>query len=386
MKYFKIIALSFSLVLISLLAFVGVANAQSFRTGDNITVSSGETVNAMLLSAGRNIDIAGTVNGDVYCAGSNITISGSVTGDVICAGQNVTISGRVDGDVRLAGQTVTVSGTVTGSASIATQTLTIGNNGSVGRDLFAGTQTAALNGKVGRDATIAANDLAVNGVVERDVRGEINSVNIGSSGKIGGNLDYTGQNDPNISQNGVVTGKVTRHAPREQGVNQNSVARAAVTFLIYMVLAMLLMGLVAVWLIPGVVEESSEYAIQKPGVTLLVGAAASFLVPIIIFMLFVSVVGIPLAIIFGLLWVVIVMLSGTFAAYLLARSLLRNLKSPVSTILIGVLLLTLLYIIPIVNFFAVIFAYLFGTGMILTQSRKLYYRPAVTKNHKVSES
>ena len=53
MKYIKLITLSLCLVVLSVLVFAGVTNAQSFKSGNTVTVAANETVDGMLFAGGK---------------------------------------------------------------------------------------------------------------------------------------------------------------------------------------------------------------------------------------------------------------------------------------------------------------------------------------------
>ena len=376
MKHIKVITLSLGLVVLSALAFVGVANAQSFKTGDTITVGASETINSMLFAAGSNIDIAGTVNGDVYCAGQTITISGTVNGDVICAGQTITISGVIDGSVRLGGQSITLSGTVSNSATIGSQNLIIENKGVIGRDLLGGSQNITINGAVKRDIVAGSNNLTINGQVGRDINSGVNALSIGSTGKIGGNIDYMSNNDLNISAGAQVSSKTTKTLPPKQSTNNYNYAPFGFSFawFVYFLIATIAIALTFVGLFPRAFAESAAKALKKPGQTVLVGIAGVILAPVLIIVLMVTVVGIPLAILAILTWIIIIMLSGIFAGYMLGRAILKDSKQPIWIMTTGISILVVTYFIPIIGFFTMLAAWLFGTGMILMQSKKLFLK------------
>jgi cytoskeletal protein CcmA (bactofilin family) len=383
MKYLMIISLSIGLIILSALTFVGMANAQSFQAGDKITVAKNETVNSMLFAGGNNIDIAGTVNGDVYCAGQSITISGIVKGDVICAGQTVIISGEVDGDVRLAGQNVTISGLISGSATIGSETVFIEKDSEIGRDLLGGTRTATINGKIVRDSTIGAETLIINGSVGRDVKGSLTQVTIGSTGLISGNLDYTSLNDPNISEGGEVKGIVTVYAPEKVEASGRSVAAMTFGWFLFFAMSMVFIGLVLSLLFPRVLHEAAQKAQKNIGATILTGIIAAVSAPAITIMLLISVIGIPLAFIIFLTWLIIVMINAPFVGYMIGQMILKNTtKQPVLMMLVGVGIISIVYFIPIIGVLAMIAVYIFGTGMILNQSKPLLDRIETKKSSK----
>jgi hypothetical protein len=375
MRHIKIITLSLSLVMLSVLAFVGVANAQSFKTGDTITVPANETINSMLFASGNNIDIAGIVNGDVYCAGQTVTISGTVNGDVFCAGQTISISGKVDGSVRLAGQDVTLAGAIGSSATVGAQNLTVSNNSVIGRDLLGGSQNITLNGQVMRDVVSGSGNLVINGKVGRNVKGGVETLSVGSTGLIAGNVEYIGNNDPNVSVGGKITGQVTRTTPKKQ-TNTSYLAPLTftITWFVYSFMAMIALALVLAGLFPHIFEESSARALKVPGKTALVGLIGAIVVPAVIVMLLITAIGIPVAILTLLVWFIIMIISGPFASYTLGRVVLHDSKRPIWIMLSGASILAVTCFIPIIGFFTMLAAYLFGTGMILTQGKQLLLR------------
>jgi cytoskeletal protein CcmA (bactofilin family) len=380
MNYIKVITLSLSLVILSALAFVGVANAQNFKTGNTVTVAANETIDGMLFAGGSNIDIAGKVNGDVYCAGQTITISGTVNGDVICAGQTITISGIVDGSVRLAGQSIAIGGTIGNSATVGTQNLTIDSNGVIGRDLLGGSQSITINGRVKRDVVAGSNSLTVNGKINRNIKGGLETLTVGSAGLIDGNVEYTGANDPNVISGGKITGIVTRTAPKAQPKTTIYAPMAfTIGWFVYSFIAMIVLALVLVTLLPRTFQESSNSALKTPWRTVFVGFSAIVLTPVMIVMLLITAIGIPLAILITLIWIIVMILSGPFAGYMLGRLIMRDSKQPVWIILTGVSILAITYFIPIIGFITMFAAYIFGTGMILVQSKNIFTKQSISK-------
>jgi hypothetical protein len=380
-KYIKVITASLGLVILSTLAFVGIANAQSFKTGGTITVATNETVDGMLFAGGSSIDIAGKVNGDVYCAGQTINISGTINGDVICAGQAITISGIVDGSVRLAGQSITLSGTVGNSATVGTQNLTIGNEGAIGLDLLGGSQNTTVNGEIKRDFVAGANSLTINGKIGRNIKGGIETLTVGSSGNIGGNVEYTGTNDPTIASGGKIVGTANRTAPKQQ-TKTNRFTPMVFTFgwFIYAFIAMAVLATILVSLFSRVFQESYLNTLKAPGQTALVGLGAMILTPALIIILLISFIGMPLAVLILLIWSIIMILSGPFVGYTLGRLIIKDPKQPVWIMIVGTGVLTVTYFIPIIGFITMFATHIFGVGMILTQSKKLLFKTSAKKS------
>jgi len=370
MKRVKLIVLSLSLLILGVVAFAGVTSAQSVKTGDVVTVAAGEKVDSLLFASGSNIDIAGTVNGDVLCAGQTVTISGTVRGDVFCAGQTINVSGKVEGSVRLAGQAVTLGGTIGGSATVASQTLSLEKNSFVQRDLVGGAQAATLNGTIGRDVAIGATNVTVNGQVGRNVQGEVETLTVGSTGQIGGDVGYTSNTGAVVNPGGTIAGTVTR-TPRTQQPKASAYTPLAFTVFsfIYTFVTLLILALALVLFVPSTLHEAASKTLRSPGQIVLTGLVGVIVVPILIFGLLISIIGLPLGILVLLLWLIVVIISGPFTGYTLGRVILKTEKNPFFIMLLGSSLLLVSYFIPIIGFLTALAAYLFGTGMILNTAR-----------------
>lgn len=356
-----------------ILVLAAVAQAQSFRSGDNVTVAQGETLNQTLFASGRTLDIAGTVNGDVFCAGQNITVSGTVNGDVICAGQSLSVTGRVNGSVRLAGQDVTVNGQVSGNTTVAGQSFTLDSKSKIGGDLSAVGSDITLNGPVGRDAAFGSGTVTVNSSVGRDIKAAVSTLTLGSKANVSGNINYTSSKDLIRNSGAVVGGSIIRNAPRQQEhVRPGSIVAFGWLAALYVFISFLLIALVLVLLLPRVFYVPAEYARHHMVKTFLVGLVSSIVVPVVLIGLMFTVIGIPLALFAGLVWLVLVLLSGPFAAFLLGRLILRSVTdNPIWTMLLGGAILLILYFIPFLGVLTTLLTLWFGLGTILLRTAHL---------------
>lgn len=109
-----------------LLALISVpAWALDMRSGEIVTVSSGEEVEEELYVAGQDIIIDGTVNDDVFAAGETVTINGDIRGDVFVCGRSIAINGAVERGIIAAGETVHILGDVGYDVRVAARVISI---------------------------------------------------------------------------------------------------------------------------------------------------------------------------------------------------------------------------------------------------------------------
>jgi hypothetical protein len=360
----KIILFALLIVAVPLFAFASTSYAGSFHSGDNVTINKNEVVDHTLFIAGNNVEVDGTVKGDVFCAGQNVTINATVEGDVICAGMNINIGGTVAGNVRAAGQVVTLSATVGHNASLAGNTVTTESNSNVNSDLQAVGNTLTLNGTTSRDVDIAGKMVAIDGFIGRDLQTTTDNLQLSSNSKVGGSLTYYSHNQLQRSDGSVVNGTVTQKQPQAQETQpMNPIPIMILSFITLLVLAFALLAL-----FPRQLRQLTDMALTSPGTTALVGLAACVAVPIVVIASLITVIGAFFGIILLFIWIIVMMLSSVFASYYAGRLVfMRSSQHPFIIMLAGVVIVSALIMIPVINILTVIAIALFGSGMVVRQ-------------------
>jgi cytoskeletal protein CcmA (bactofilin family) len=371
MRRTRYIFLGLLLALLSVLGWVAGTHAQSFRRANTVIVPSGQTVNSTLFAAGRTVDVAGDINGDLFCAGVNVTVSGRVRGDILCAAQNLTVTGQVTGDVRLVGQNVTLGGLITGNATIMAQSLTQQSRSAVQGDMSLAGQDATLNGRIGRDVASATQTLTIGGPVGRNVSANVDKLHLGSGANITGSVTYASNNTLSRASGAQVNGTVSKHAPathKHHGIGGVSAAVGWLS-LLYMYITFVVTAIVLALVLPGLFERGAAVAWSRLGMTFLIGLVSSIVVPVVLMLLMATVIGLPLALLCGLVWLVALLMAGPVAAYLLGRRILRSSTSPVLLMLVGAAIVFLLYLLPWVGWVFWLVGTWFGLGTLLMVGR-----------------
>ena len=346
----------------------------AFRSGNSANVASSETLDSSLWIGARDVDIAGTVNGDVFCGAQTLNISGTVKGDVICAAQTINISGNVEGSVRLAGQTVNLTGSVGRSAAIAGQTINIDSKSQIGSDASIAGNDINLSGRVGRDLSAAGATLDLNGQVGRDVKSTVGKITLTKDAKVGGGIDYTSKTKISLLSDSQVAGNITQHQPKVRGGHIPSLLFFG-TATVFIVIMLIGSALIATALLPQFIHRVSGQGMRRPWIALLTGLGASVLMPMLFILLAITVVGIPLAILLLLSWLLINLSSGLFSAYWVGRRLWSGQSNAMLLILAGSLILIALYLIPIVGVIVLVLAAWLGEGMLILEIGSHLTRP-----------
>lgn len=352
--------------LVVVLAGAGVA----YAANENL-VTSGIT-NKSIFKFGNNINITGTVNGDIICAGQTVTIDATVNGDIICAAQTITVTGKVSGDIRVAGQTVNVNSDLSRNASIAGQDVTISKEAKVGRDLQIAGETLNIDGAVGRDLSVESGKTYINNTIGRNAN--VNAAEkliLQDSATINGNLKYSSPVKLVKTGSANVEGTTTYTK-----IDSDKTASRdwLVIWQLYVLLGLTLVSVVLVTLFPQAFRRLSDIAGKKLGWAFLTGFVAMFAVPIVIFSFFISLIGIPFALILILLWILALVITFPLAFYIVGARVLPKLH-PVLMILIISLVIGVIQILPFIGGLITFALYLLGSGTLLLGLKEAYKRP-----------
>lgn len=309
---------------LSAVIFVPAASAADIRGGERVVVAADQVINDDLYVSAQEIVIDGTVNGDVYAVAQTITINGTVAFDVNAAAQTLTINGKVGNSVRLAGQAITFGekAEVTRSLLSAAFSLETKPGARIGNDLLFVAYQGLLAGDVSKDVIAAANGIELRGTVGRNMRvtvGDRSNSNfsprmfmsdlpvsvptvpagltIAPTAVIGGDLVYESQQAANVESGSQVTGPVVQQTPvptarertapvtpeaqqaRQTQALVNSLLDHARRFVI-----LLLLGLLAVWLLPKFVGALAQALGKNPlgsfgrGLLMIIGFLAALFV------------------------------------------------------------------------------------------------------------
>lgn len=354
--------------------------AMDGRTGENVTVASGEVVNGDLYAVGKNITIDGTVNGDIFAAGQTIIINGTVNGGVTVAGQIITVNGAVAHGARLAGQTINFSGSVGRDLVIAGSEANISSKAKVGGDLLLAAGTARVDGRVEGDIKGgAAGEVNIADGVGGNVKINVGNLSIASTANIRGDLTYISENEASISSGAQIGGKTTHELPETRKPAQPAILKdlpgKTIGFLM-----IFLIGLIIVLAAPKKLTSLADAIRACPWQSLGWGAVILFATPLAAIFVCFTVIGIPLALIALVLYAIAIYLSQIPVALLIGLLIIkRSTQVESKGILIGALaaglaILVVLRWLPFIGFLFGLVTVLFGLGALVVWGRALRIR------------
>jgi cytoskeletal protein CcmA (bactofilin family) len=260
---FAIVAATLMLLLVATLVLAETRLLDGkLRAGDTVTVPASELVADDLYVFAGTATIDGSVDGDLLAFGGQVHVNGDISGDLIVAGGNVDVAGSVTGDVRAAGGQMNVTGSVTEDLVMTGGQVTLASSGTVGGDLI-----------------VSGGNVSVAGTVTGAIEASAGSYN--RSGPLPGGGEHVSQ---------------APSGPAQQPRAGNLVLDALRQFVV-----LLILGGLAIWLVPRALRTSDQTLRTEPLLSLGSGIATAF--GYLVFCIATVLLVVLLAIAFGLLQV-----------------------------------------------------------------------------------
>lgn len=369
-------------IIISLLILVGVvlpfvALAAEIRTGENVNITSKDTIQDDLYSAGSSVVISGTIGGDFISAGGNISVSGNIKDDLIAAGGTINISGDVGGDVRVAGGNVTIDSAVAEDLMVTGGQVTLTERAVIGGSLYIVGGSVVVNGKVVGETSIQGGSVTLDGTFVKDVKVKAGEkITIGSHSVFDSKVEAVSPNDVEIKEGSVFASPI--EFTQKNPMNHRAAPLFAIfgTLLLFKFVTMATAAILLVLLLPRVTSSVVRQTMSGFWKNVLMGFVTFFVSPIAIVLLLVSVVGVGvgvMAIMFYILLIIVTaILSGLYTG-VWADSLRQKTKDiSISWIhaLIGTIILSIVAIIPFVGWICVLLIFLGTLGGVVKTAYK----------------
>jgi hypothetical protein len=363
-----------TLVAVLLIFFTSVpVLAADLRSGDTITVAAGEVVDDDLYIAGSTIIIDGTVNGDLWAFGSTITVNGTVNGSMVAIGQTINVNGNVGHALRLAGQTINISGNVGGDLIVFSSEANISSKAKIGGDFLFGAGNVRIDGLIGRNVKGGGGEVTISNEVGGDIELEVDNLTLASTANVQGNLTYTSENEADIQSGAKVGGITTHNVPEvKKPAPFSGIGGKLIGFLMALVT-----GLIIILIVPGRSASAADSIRNRPWASLGWGAVVLFATPIAAILVCCTVIGIPVGLIALVLYAIAIYISQVFVSLFIGRLIIRRVRGMesravmVGALALGLVILTLLGLIPYLGFWIGLAVALLGLGAVLISETTL---------------
>ena len=334
---------------------ISTAKAADFRApageSGNVSISKTERTNNLYI-AGANVSSDAIVTGDLVVAGSNVSLNGTVEHGIIAAGGNVIINADAGQNMRLVGGTVVFNGQTGEDLAVAGGTVNLSSSSLVTGDLMIAGGSLKIDGTVNGRVFGSGGDVVIGGHVKGDVKlTGINSLELTSTAVIEGKLIYSSTSEATISSSAKVLGGTDyqKTAGKNYDFGSDSL------FSIWMMLASIVLGLVLVYgfrrTSMAIIEDNRLHFWASMGI----GLVTLIVVPAAIIIFMITVIGMKLAMLLGALYWLLIAFGSIFNSlfvgsevYLLIKKSEKR-RNDWLTVLIGVVITSLLVLIPYVG-------------------------------------
>ena len=295
------------LLLTSIIVFAEAASALEFMSGDLVSIDS--PVADDVFAGGDTVNVNAPVDSAVI-AGGRVKVDAPIKGDLIVVGGDVDLNSEVGGKILAAGGTINLRGDVERNVVMA-----------------GGTVRILPTSNIGMDAAISGGDVY-------------------NAGNVTGTLWVNAGDFENRGTAGEVKFRM------EAGDAREPVALIS-TFGILMVVGFLIVGVLILRLFPESLSAVDREIKRSPPKRVVLGLGLIVASLILIFVSMVTVVGMPLGFLLLTLFVAAMLVANLFVSFSLGRwiaSALNKTLGDTTAFVLGYLVLSVLFLIPLVGF------------------------------------
>lgn len=374
--------LLFILLLAALLFAAGALRAQIETQAGETLLKDGVLSDMAFFSAG-NLNVNAKSTDDIFAAGGDVTLNETQADHMIAAGGDISISEVAFQDLIVAGGDINfISGVVTDDVVAAGGDLNIEQQFKINGSAMLSGGEVSIDAPIGAELRAAAGRLMLNANVIGNAHLIGEEVTIGPNVTIGGDLSHRARNftmDSSVVVEGEIIELEPSAAPDMEQWGVKAVATIAAFALAFLIGLALLVVVVAAAL-PGLMNSASDMIRTKPLTTLGLGFLIVAAAPVVIVILFATVLGVPLALLIGVIYLAaapLALAAFIYYAGMLIRQLLSNQSNttpgPASRIAwsaLAAIALVLIGLIPLAGGLFWLIAYTIGMGAVMTRGGK----------------
>ena len=214
---------------------------------------------------------------------------------------------------------------------------------------------------------IYGDTVQIDGHIAGDLLVRARSVTIGKTARIDGNVTFQSFNEPVIVQGAVIRGRQTMTLPHPQ-VSRFQAAQALFGLVLFSIAAGFMAGLVLLLVRRAFVERAVGRLRNRPGHSFGLGVLVFILVPLIAVLLMATVIGIPTALLLLLALPLLWLVGTVIAAFAMGDFLVNRVPRPrgffgqLWQLIVGLVVLSVIGIIPYLGFLSWLAALLVGLG------------------------
>ncbi len=350
------------------------------KSGDAVVIAPDESIDDDVVAFCQSLEINGNVSGDVIAFAQNVTINGDVGGTIFAGAATITINSQRAKTIWAAGANIDISANVDRNVILAGGSLLVGKDARIGRELKVYGGKCTVEGRI--------TDFIMGGVgkfemagTSRDIKINADEATIKSGARISGDLIVRSEKEPTIEEGATITGETTFEKPEPK---EKAAAFAFAPLLaffisfvkIVMCIAKIVVGIVLIACSKTFVRRIMDTLIHKPWHALGWGFLGLIVIPVAAVILFVILIGFPIAIFGVYIYTILIYLSSIFVGLVIGEKVIQLFRkegdiSLYLSFIVGIIVLFILGLIPVLGFIIKIFTVLFGSGMLLLGGRNM---------------
>lgn len=379
--------------------------AMVFEADERIHISNLHRIEEDLFAWGSNIIIDGVIEGDLFAAGYTITNNGHLESSGNVLGFKFHHTGKADGSLRALVNTCTIDGYVGRSVLLSGYDIVIGKTALIEQDALIAAKMIQFDGTLKGNAHLLGDDITITGIIGGDAILEGKDIAIHPPAVINGDLTYISDKeaDIDITSGVTVTGEIKWELPdvTDEDRDKERSRLTATTWTISKLLAAFLFGVILLSVFRKHVDVSVGELRRRFSVATAIGFVGLIAFAISLVILIVSVASVLVGLILasgdfapaGALVLAlstlmvpittfvtvcggILFYSGKIIVALLAGYFVVRLVKPRAAIvsktqlLIGLIVLTLIFSVPIVGLLLYLLISIIGAGAIILGIRR----------------
>jgi cytoskeletal protein CcmA (bactofilin family) len=328
-------------------------------------------------AAGGVVDVLATVEGDVVVAGGRVVIGETVSGDVMAAGGSVEVHAAVADDVRLAGGDVRLRGTVADDVMAAGGNVSLLPDSRVGGRAWLSGGRIKVAGFIARELKAAGGEILVSGRVDGNVDIKGRKIRILDGAVIDGDLSYASPHEAEIAEGAEIRGSI-HYEPAERPMGTIIAGAIGVVFLV--LLSLILTGILWYLLLPRFIGRAVDDIRGEPWKCLGLGLALFAATPLVISVLFATLVGWLPALVLGALYLLL-LLSGFLISIFFVGKRIRGQREMsraghLGSFALAGFLIVLLGLVPVLGTLLLFVLMLLGVGSMTLGLHRTYMEQA----------
>lgn len=362
------------------------------------TISTREKIEGDAYLAGQTVQIQNPINGDAIIAGGVVDIDSNISQDATIVGDKISINKEVNDDIRVAGSTVIIKADVKGDVIAFAETLIIDKDATISGNVLAFVSKFQLDGKVNQNINIASVDSAITGKVLGDTK--IRTADFNLEGTLAGKTEFVAEREVVISdsakfedtvnygyikeldlkknlKDGVVA-KLDSELLKAQKESKEIMPNMFSGMLVFRILSAALVILLFSWFAGKFTSKAVKNLEKGKDISkaFFYGILLFFLPISIIILLFVSLIGIPLALFLTFAYLSLIFFSQSITSLITAQWLnhkydLKQGKVQVFLVALGVyIIMYLLKFIPIIGVLIGLVLTYIAFGSLIIEYRK----------------